>query len=133
MPHIIVEYSANLVDAADLQRLFMSFHEALAQLGVEIEDCKSRAYRCDVYRVGAGAPARAFFHITLAVLDCRSPEVQREAGEMLLGILQRSVVTDDLECDFTVEVRPMRSEGYFKVRTASRLRPMTSKMIRSRS
>lgn len=118
MPHIIVEYSANLAEAADLQRLFMSFHEALARLGVEIEDCKSRAYRCDVYCVGRGDRPRGFFHITLAVLDHRPSEVQREAGELLLGILQRSVVTGDVECDFTVEVRPMRTDGYFKVRTA---------------
>jgi 5-carboxymethyl-2-hydroxymuconate isomerase len=120
MPHIIVEYSANLAEAADLQRLFISFHEALARLGVEIEDCKSRAYRCDVYCVGAGARARGFVHVTLALLDHRPPEVQREAGQLLLGILERSVVTGDLDCDFTVEVRPMRTDGYFKVRTAFR-------------
>ncbi|HEX5062849.1 MAG TPA: hypothetical protein VFV99_25925 [Kofleriaceae bacterium] len=113
-----MEYSANLADAADLQRLLMSFHEALARIGVEIEDCKSRAYRCDVYRVGGGARTRGFVHVTLAVLDHRPPEAQREAGELLLGILQRSVVSD-LDCDFTVEVRPMRTDGYFKVRAVA--------------
>jgi 5-carboxymethyl-2-hydroxymuconate isomerase len=120
MPHIIVEYSANLAVADDLQRLFTSFHESLARLGVDIEDCKSRAYRCDTYRVGEGGLERAFMHVTLAVLDHRSPDFQREAGEELLQILHRSVATDDLDCDLTVEVRAMRTEGYFKARTDSR-------------
>lgn len=119
MPHIIVEYSANLAEGIDLQRLLLSFHDALARRGVEIEDCKSRAYRCDVHRVGSGAPDRGFVHVTLAALAHRPPEFQREAGALLLGILQRSVVTGDLDCDLTVEVRPMRPEGYFKVRTAA--------------
>jgi 5-carboxymethyl-2-hydroxymuconate isomerase len=116
MPHITVEYSANLGEPADLQRLFASFHEALASLGVEIEDCKSRAYRCETYRVGAGGASRAFVHVTLAVLDRRSDDVQREAGERLLAILQRSIATGPCDCDLTVEVRPMRTDGYFKLR-----------------
>lgn len=118
MPHITAEYSANLAASADLQGLFASFHEALAQLDVEIDDCKSRAYRCDSYRVGKGGRERAFIHVTLAVLDRRSPAFQRQAGELLLGILQRGVATGDLDCDFTVEVRPMRTDGYFKARSA---------------
>ncbi len=111
-----MEYSANLAAPGDLQRLFTSFHEALAQLDVEVDDCKSRAYRCDSYRVGKGARERAFVHVTLAVLDRRSPSFQRQAGDLLLEILQRGVATGDLDCDFTVEVRPMRTDGYFKAR-----------------
>ena len=78
MPHIIFEYSANLAETTDVQRLFLSFHDALAGLGVEIDDCKSRAYRCDVYCVGRGPQTRGFVHVTLAVLDHRPSEVQRE-------------------------------------------------------
>ena len=119
MPHITVEYSANLAIPGDLQRLFTSFHEALARLDVQIDDCKSRAYRCGDYRVGQGARERAFVHVTLAALDRRSPAFQREAGELLLATLQRSFATGDLDCDFTVEVRPMRTDGYFKARAST--------------
>jgi 5-carboxymethyl-2-hydroxymuconate isomerase len=120
MPHITVEYSANVEIGGDLQRLFIAIHEALARLDVQIDDCKSRAYRCDDYRVGAGGTGRAFVHATLAVLDRRSPAFQREAGEVLLATLQQSFATGTLDCDFTVEVRPMRTEGYFKARTVPR-------------
>lgn len=119
MPHIIVEYSANLETAGDLQHLFTSLHEALARLDVQIDDCKSRAYRCSEFRVGDGGRARAFVHATLAVLDRRPPAFQREAGELLLATLQRSFAATGLDCDFTVEVRPMRTDGYFKARATT--------------
>lgn len=118
MPHITLEYSANL-PPGDLDRLFAALHDALADLGVALDDCKSRAYRCDAYRVGSGGLARAFAHATLAVLDRRPPEFQREAGERLLRILEQAFANPGLDCDVTLEVRPMRTDGYFKARVAA--------------
>lgn len=116
MPHLTLEYSANLAGAADLQRLFGALHDALVGLGVELDDCKSRAYGCDTYRVGNGAPERAFAHLTLALLDRRPLDVQQAAGERLLGILQDAFAAAAPDCDLTVEVRPMRTASYFKAR-----------------
>lgn len=113
MPHVILEYSANL--PTPVSGSLATLHEALATLGILIDDCKSRVYRCETYRVGTGATERAFAHLTLAVLDSRSAETQRMAGELALGWLRTTFVTTGLECDLTVDVREMRS--YFKARS----------------
>jgi 5-carboxymethyl-2-hydroxymuconate isomerase len=115
MPHLILEYSANLA-APDLPALFAGLHEALATLGIALDDCKSRAYCCDAYRVGTGAPERAFAHLTLALLDRRPLETQRMAGELALQRLQDAFAGTALDCDLTVEVREIRSGCYFKAR-----------------
>ena len=120
MPHLTLEYSANLTALPDLQGVFEALHEALAGLGVGLDDCKSRAYRCESYRVGTGAPARAFVHLTLAMLDRRPEETRVAAGELALAILQDAFATPARDCDVTVEVRAMRaSGGYFKARIAN--------------
>ena len=116
MPHLTLEYSANLPAPADLPRLLANLHEALATLGIELDDCKSRVHRCETYRVGTGAPARAFVHLTLAVLDRRSHDTQRAAGELALRWLGEAFPATGLDCDATVEVREMRAAGYFKRR-----------------
>jgi 5-carboxymethyl-2-hydroxymuconate isomerase len=118
MPHVTLEYSSNLTDVPDLRALFASLHEALAGLGIALDDFKSRAYRCDTYVVGTGAPDRAFVHVTLAVLDRRSAEAQRAAGELTLGIVHKAFAATGLDCDVTVEVREMRAALYFKARSA---------------
>ena len=123
MPHLTLEYSANLAEP-DLPRLFTSIHEALATLGIALDDCRSRARRCETYRVGTGAPERAFVHLTLAILDRRPPETQRAAGELAFGVLQEAFAATALDCDVTVEVREMRTSSYFKTRVpAPAVRP----------
>jgi 5-carboxymethyl-2-hydroxymuconate isomerase len=116
VPHLIVEYSANLPEPAELARRLATLHEGLATLGVALDDCKSRVYRCASYRVGSGAVGRAFAHVTLALLDRRSAETQRLAGELALDWLRSTFVTTGLDCDLTVEVREMRADHYFKAR-----------------
>lgn len=123
MPHLTLEYSANLSEPANLQGFFAALHEALATLGIALDDCKSRATRSDSYRVGAGAPERAFAHLTLAILDRRSPETQRAAGELALRLLQDAFASTELDCDLTVEVREMRAAGYFRQGRGASSRP----------
>jgi 5-carboxymethyl-2-hydroxymuconate isomerase len=115
MPHLILEYSANL-PAPDLQGLFAALHDALATLGFEVDDCKTRAHRCEAFRVGTGAPDRAFAHLTVAVLDRRTRQTQRAAGELALQRLRDAFGAAALDCDLTVEVREMRAGSYFKAR-----------------
>jgi 5-carboxymethyl-2-hydroxymuconate isomerase len=116
VPHLILEYSANLPEPADVQGLLATLHAGLAGLGIQLDDCKSRVYRCDAHCVGTGAAERAFAHLTLMVLDSRASETQRMAGELALGWLRNVFVLDGFDCDRTVEVREMRAASYFKAR-----------------
>lgn len=120
MPHLILEYSANLPAPPDLPDLFAALHQALATLGIPLDDCKSRAYRCDAYRVGTGAPDRAFAHLAVALLDRRPQEIQQRAGQLALGLLEKAFLDTGLDCDLTVEVREMRAAGYFKAKPGGR-------------
>ncbi len=121
MPHLVLEYSANLKHAPDFEELLRGLHEALCATGsFELANVKSRVVRQDTFRVADGDPGRAFVHLTVAVLDGREPEVLREAGEALLAVLSHALARSRGEggCDVTVEVREMRRPLYFKARPA---------------
>ncbi len=120
MPHATLEYSANVPAPEDLDTVFQRLHEALVPLGpFDPQDFKSRAYRVEHYCVGPGGARRGFVHLTLAILDRRSLEIQKAAGEAALAVLSEAFAgaLEDLDCDLTVDVREMRAGTYFKIRS----------------
>ena len=55
MPHFVVDYSANLHDRLDFQTLFKDLHDYVVSTGeFPIGGARSRAIRCDDYRVADG-------------------------------------------------------------------------------
>ena len=88
MPHIILEYSDNLLDTPDLQAFWAKLHPALvATAGCRPQDIKSRAYRAEPFRMGDGAPANAFAHLTIRLLAGRDAEARARIGQAALGLL----------------------------------------------
>ena len=86
MPHIILEYSANVIES-DFSGLFKECHQLLAnQLPTQIKSCKSRAIKCLNYYVGEGIADSAFVHVTLKIMPGRSQEVLQAAGQGLLAL-----------------------------------------------
>jgi 5-carboxymethyl-2-hydroxymuconate isomerase len=68
MPHITVEYSANLEPLLDVMRLLAVVHAAALQTGmVEIGGVRTRAERRDHFIIADGDPANAFVAITARV------------------------------------------------------------------
>ncbi|HVO09789.1 MAG TPA: 5-carboxymethyl-2-hydroxymuconate Delta-isomerase [Vicinamibacteria bacterium] len=121
MPHLVLEYSANLPDQPDLDALLLRLHESLSRGGLfELEKIKSRAVRHSTFRVADGAADRAFVHLTAAVLEGREREVLRGAAESLLAVLCQAFPRSRCErrCDVTVEVREMRRPLYLKAEAA---------------
>jgi 5-carboxymethyl-2-hydroxymuconate isomerase len=118
MPHAILEYSANILDDADFPHMFARLHQLLAETGkCRLDDIKSRAIGCEHFRVGDGDERNAFAHLTLCVLEGRSAETLQRLGEACLELMQE-FYAQSLEaqrCDLTVEIRPMRRDGYFKL------------------
>jgi 5-carboxymethyl-2-hydroxymuconate isomerase len=71
MPHIILEYSSNVVEP-DFSRLFKECHELLTgKLPTEMKNCKSRAVKCVNYYVGDGNADNGFVHVTLKIMPGR--------------------------------------------------------------
>ena len=116
MPHLVLECSANVPDQPDLHRVLRRLHDAMAAAGFDLANVKSRAVRHEAFRARDGAPSWAFVHLEVLVLAGRETSVLRAAGEALLAVLREGFprAAADSGCDFTVEVREMRRDLYFK-------------------
>ena len=83
MPHLILEYSANVLDEPDHARLLQGLHQSLAGTGLfSLSDFKGRAVRHEAFAVADGAPDRAFVALEVQVLDGRSDEVKALVAEI---------------------------------------------------
>lgn len=82
MPHLIVEYSANLEQALDIAKLVAALHEAALETGVfPIGGIRTRAARRDVYRIADGHAGNGFIHVQARIGAGRPPEVRQQAAE----------------------------------------------------
>ena len=98
MPHIIVEYSANLEGDLDIRRLVEDLHQVAVDSGVaDIAAIRTRAERRDVYRVADGDVKNAFVHVTMRLRIGRSEEQRSKLADALLAAtdknLQRAYAT----------------------------------------
>lgn len=88
MPHFIVEYSANLEERLDFQPLFKALHEYVVGTGYfPIGGVRSRAIRCDHYRVADGREDLALLNLNLKIGHGRSLEIRQEVAEQVFRIL----------------------------------------------
>ena len=117
MPHLVLEYSANLPDPPDFDRVLERLHHAMTTAGpFELGNVKSRVAKRECFRVADGAPERAFVHLNVAVLAGREAAALRATAKALLSVLQESFSRAQAEgrCDITLEIRDMRRDLYLK-------------------
>lgn len=89
MPHLIVEYSANLEAALDIAALVKAIHTAALETGVfPIGGTRTRAERRGVYTIADGHPDNGFIHIQARIGTGRTPEVRQKAAEHLFARLK---------------------------------------------
>jgi 5-carboxymethyl-2-hydroxymuconate isomerase len=89
MPHLIVEYSANLETALDIAALVKALHEAALETGVfPIGGIRTRAARRDVYRIADGHADNGFIHVQARIGAGRSAEVRQQAAEHIFARLR---------------------------------------------
>jgi len=89
MAHFIYEYSANLpAEQLDLQGLMAKMHTAAAATGVfPLSGMRSRAIRCDDYRIGDGNPNYGFLNLSMKVGHGRELETRMAMGRTLFELL----------------------------------------------
>jgi 5-carboxymethyl-2-hydroxymuconate isomerase len=88
MPHIIIEYSANLEERMDLPGLINKLH--LTTVGMEwfsLAAARTRAERRDYYRIADNNPENGFVHVVVRIGHGRSLEVKQQAGKVLFEVL----------------------------------------------
>jgi 5-carboxymethyl-2-hydroxymuconate isomerase len=89
MPHIILEYSANLADRFDIGGLCDAALDAAAAIPIfDVAAARVRAIRCDHYAIGDRHPDNAFVDVTLKIGAGRSAEQKQAAGQAMFDALR---------------------------------------------
>ena len=88
MPHLIVEYSANIEDQIALDALLDKLHTCALDTGVfPLGGLRVRAHRTDAYRIADKAPENGFVHATALIGHGRPLDVQQRAAAKLFAVL----------------------------------------------
>ncbi len=89
MPHLIVEYSANLETVVDIPGLLAAVHRTALETGVfPIGGLRTRAARRSLYAVADSHPDNAFIHVQARIGTGRSPEVRQKAAEHIFAAVK---------------------------------------------
>src|SRR6266540_4963292 len=92
MPHIIVEYSANLENDIPPHHLVDAMHAAAVASGIaDVAGFRTRLERREIYRVGNGDPDNAFVHIVARIRHGRSAEQRKAFAQLLLAAANKAL------------------------------------------
>ena len=84
MPHLTVEYSANLDGRTDLAHLCDALLKTLLETGLfEVGAVRVRALRSDAYAIADRLPENSFIDLNLRIGKGRSAEEKKRTGEAL--------------------------------------------------
>lgn len=117
MPHLHMEYTANLSDLnADVALIRLNNAlVASGQFAAEF-DIKSRAVKLETFKVGTAMSERAFVHVKLALLSGRSPQIKKQLSESLLAVVQDLCQWPaGVDIQLAVELLDIDRESYSKV------------------
>jgi len=90
LPHLIVEYSANIEDQIALDALLDKLHTCALGTGVfPLGGLRVRAHRADAFRIADKAPNNGFVHVTALIGHGRPLDVQQRAAEELFAVLTK--------------------------------------------
>ncbi|NND74578.1 MAG: hypothetical protein HKN44_06185 [Ilumatobacter sp.] len=88
MPHLIIEYSANVTARVDAHALVDALHDAALATGVApVDALRTRAAARDVYAVGDRHPDNAFVAVTARFGAGRSDSDRRRVVDALMAAL----------------------------------------------
>jgi 5-carboxymethyl-2-hydroxymuconate isomerase len=88
MPHVVIEYSANLEPDVDPMRLVEAVHRAaLSQPIFEPVGVRTRAARREHFLVADGDPTNAFVAVTARIGPGRSIAQRKAASEAIMAAL----------------------------------------------
>jgi 5-carboxymethyl-2-hydroxymuconate isomerase len=88
VPHLLIEYSANLDPQIQIRALIDKLHTTAIATGVfPVGGARTRAMRRELFRVADGNVNNAFVHLTMRVGHGRSVETRRAAAEAIFAAL----------------------------------------------
>ncbi len=115
MPHITLQYTANLPEL-NVSQTLRRVNEAACQSGLfEEGDVKSRAIQLQSFIVGTAQDERAFLHLTVA-MSPRGSQLERAMAEVLVQVLEDALVRSrsGISTQACVEVIHVDTSTYVK-------------------
>ncbi len=120
MPHLTLEYSANLDGAVEFDALCRALLGALLDSGlVERGAPRVRALRCDAYAIADDLPENSFIDMSLRLGAGRSQAEKRTLGDALIAAA-RPLLADQLarpHFALSLEVREIDPDLSWKLNT----------------
>lgn len=117
MPHLIVEYSANLEPRIGLDALLDRIHETALETGMfPVGGIRIRAYKAEHYRIADCAPDNAFVHVTAIVGAGRPLDRREQVAKTLFDAIcaELAVVADASPLAISFNMREFDSVLNFK-------------------
>jgi len=118
MPHVVIEYCADLPDQPDFKQLFAELHPRLVEtVSANLNDIKSRAIPVQHWVVGDGDPVHAFVHARLYLLRGRDADTKRRGLAAMRDVIVAHFpkTQQTRKCQFCFEAIEMDRETYLKV------------------
>jgi 5-carboxymethyl-2-hydroxymuconate isomerase len=117
MPHLTVEYSANLDNQIDIMKLIEAVHQAALRSGVfEVAAVRTRAERRDDYMIADGHRDNAFVAISVRVAPGRPRETRQRLGQEIFdaacGYLEK--VYERMPLAISLEVQEIDNTAAFR-------------------
>ncbi|MFM0644036.1 5-carboxymethyl-2-hydroxymuconate Delta-isomerase [Paraburkholderia bryophila] len=100
MPHLTLEYSANLANADSIGQLCNALAQCLdaqrenEQRVYPLGGIRVRALRCEQYCIADGRPDAAFLHANLKIGAGRSEAARKATGEALFALIKQHFATE---------------------------------------
>jgi 5-carboxymethyl-2-hydroxymuconate isomerase len=88
MPHFMIDYSANLEEAIDIQHLCDTLRKTASNLDCfPMAGVRVRATRVDYYSIADGNPDHGFIDVSVRLRAGRPDDVKRHAVEALFAAM----------------------------------------------
>ncbi len=117
MPHLLVEYSANLEEEIAIQELVGKVHEAALATGIfEAAAVRTRAQRRDVYTIADGHKDNSFVAIWVTIGEGRNEETRKQLGKVIFDAVcsHMEKVSNTKALAISLEVQEIDSTAAFR-------------------
>ena len=111
VPHIVIEYSANLRDSVDFPRFLGALRASALATGVfPLGGIRIRAYQADHYLIADGHADNAFVHIMLRVGHGRDLETRKRACDAIFATAtgQLAALFERIPLGISLEMQEIR-------------------------
>ena len=117
MPHLTVEYTANLDRRLNVPALLETLHRTASGIDAfPLAGIRTRAHRLEHYRFADGHADNQFVHVVVRLAHGRSDEVRKEAGEVLFRALCEFMqpIAEESPLALSLDMQEMAPELSFK-------------------